>query len=100
MLKSEFLKMMRQDAITGDQQIKTMLSCFEEVLKEYPDTVEIDGKKNLKECFNKMRDYARENQVDGSYFFSPQQTYDFIKNYLELKERPSGIGAIKFEDFM
>ena len=91
---------MRQDATTGDQQIKTMLTCFEEVLKEYPDTTEIDDKKNLQECFNQMRDYARKNQVDGSYFFSPQQTYDFIKNYLGLKEKPSGIGAIKFEDFM
>lgn len=99
MLKDEFLKTMKQDLVTkNDEILNQLLICFEEVLKEYPTQTEIDSTKTVEECYKNMKKYAREKASNNSYCFNPKQTKLFIIDYLNLK--PQTRSFIKLEDFI
>lgn len=100
MLKAEFLEMQKQDLVTSnDENAKQMLMCFEEVLKEYPSTQEIDSSKTCKDCYSKMETEAKKKAVNGRYCFSPEMTKQFIINYLGLTKIVKS-NIIRLEDFI
>lgn len=99
MLKNEFLEMMRQDLKTkNDEQLNSLLSCFEEILKEYPQQTEIDSTKNIEDCYKEMFEYAQKNRKGNSYCFVGENLKTFILKYLNLKRIESSI--IRLEDFI
>lgn len=102
MLKDEFLLMMKQDLETSDDEnYKQIYLCFEEILKSYPSSQEIDNSKNCKDCFDKMKSEARKKAKNGFYCFTPDQAKEFIIKYLNLHETiPSKSKILKLEDFI
>lgn len=99
MLKAEFLEMQRQDLVTSnDENAKQMLLCFEEILKDYPESLEIDPAKNCKDCYAKMYNEAHKRAVKGSYCFVGEPAKQFIIDYLGLKKSEKTI-FVKLEDF-
>ena len=101
MLKSEFLEMMHQDIETNNNEnAKQILMCFEEILKEYPSSTEIDSSKNCEDCYKKMKIEAQKRATDGSYCFIGDSLRIFIVDYPDLeKPSSSNVNKIKFEDF-
>ena len=102
MLKNEFLEMMQQDLATSNNELaKQVLMCFEDVLKDYPATTEIDSSKSCEDCYKKMHDEAKKNAKDGCYCFTPKMTKEFIVKYLGLETQPATNSVIvKLEDFI
>ena len=101
MLKNEFLKMIEQDTRTDNADIRDLYEYTKEALRDYPDSTEIDDKKTMKECYSEMYKYAQKHQQNGGYHFGRQATYDFIRQYLGLKDKPTGgIKTINLEDFI
>ncbi len=99
MLKNEFLVMMKQDLETKhDETLNQLLLCFEEILKDYPASTEIDNSKTIEECYKSMEKYAKENAKNNSYCFTPEKTKEFIVNYLGLKTVKTAF--INLEDFI
>lgn len=99
MLKDEFLKTIKQDLTTkNDETLNQLLICFEEILKEYPAQTEIESAKTVEDCYKNMEKYAKEHSKNNSYCFTPTQTKDFIINYLGLKSQTKSF--IKLEDFI
>lgn len=99
MLKPEFLEMQRQDLVTSnDENAKQMLLCFEEVLKDYPESLEIDSSKTCKDCYNKMYEEAKKKAVKGSYCFTNEATKQFILDYLGIAKTENKT-FVKLEDF-
>lgn len=99
MLKDEFLKKMKQDLSTkNDETLISLLQCFEEVLKEYPSQTDIDSIKTVEECYKKMEKYAEDNVKGNVYCFTPENTKTFIIDYLGLKFQTKSF--IKLEDFI
>lgn len=101
MLKNEFLEMMHQDLETSNnQEAKQVLLCFEEILKEYPNSVEIDSSKNCDDCYKKMKIEAQKRATNGSYCFLGDSLKEFIIEYLGLESlKDKSANKIKFEDF-
>lgn len=101
MLKKEFLIMQKQDLATStNRNLKVMLSAFEEILKDYPESTEIDSKKTCEECYKLMEKEARENAVDGGYCFGYEESKTFILNYLGLEEVKDTSTYVTLEDFI
>lgn len=102
MLKQDFLIMMEQDLETkNDPQLNAVLDCFKEILKNYPESTDINPNKTVEGCFKEMREFAKKNQKNGCYYFTPKESEEFIKKYLELKNESAGIsGRINLADFM
>lgn len=99
MLKDEFLKTMKQDLTTkNNETLNELLQCFEEVLKEYPTQTDIDSIKTVEECYKKMEEYARENAKNNTYCFTPNKTKSFVIDYLGLKTQIKSF--VKLEDFI
>ena len=99
MLKDEFLKTMKQDLTTkNDETLNQLLLCFEEVLKEYPAQTEIDSTKTVEDCYKKMEEYARTNAKNNAYCFTPDKAKSFIVDYLGLKSQTKTF--VKLEDFI
>ena len=100
MLKNEFIEIQRQDLVTSsNNNVKQMLEAFEEVLKDYPLTQEIDNSKTCEECYKKMEEEAHKKSINGSYCFGPSETKEFIINYLGL-ENKDNTTIINLEDFI
>ena len=87
MLKDEFIKMQRQDLETNkDIVLKQLLVAVEEVLKDYPDYVDLDSSLTIENCYEKMKTRAKQKAVNNSYCFAPKETKEFIIEYLGLKD--------------
>lgn len=100
MLKNEFIEMQRQDLVTStNQNLKQMLEAFEELLKDYPVTQEIDNNKTCEECYKLMEKEAEEKAVNGKYCFGPSATKEFIIKYLGLDIQKQAT-VINLEDFI
>ena len=101
MLKKEFIEMMHQDLETSnDENAKQVLECFEEILKEYPSSTEIDSSKTCEDCYKKMHAEAQKRAKNGSYCFIGESLKTFIIEYLGLeKSSPKERNKIKLEDF-
>lgn len=100
--------MQKQDLETSNNAIhKQLLSAVEEVLKDYPETITLDSKLTIEDCYNKMKSEAQKKAVNSSYCFGPEETRDFIINYLGLKKDGQNIlneekksDFINLEDFI
>lgn len=101
MLKNDFLEMMHQDLETSNNEnAKQVLRCFEEVLKDYPSTVEIDSSKSCEDCYKQMEIAAKEKAVNGSYCFAGDSLRTFIIKYLDLPVlAKDAIKKVRLEDF-
>lgn len=102
MRKDDFLNMMKQDLVTkNDKCLNDLLLCFEEVLKPFSSDLEISSEKTIEDCYKKMKDFARKNNVRGVYSFSPNEIRKFILNYFGIKEmEKSSYEFVKLEDFI
>ena len=99
MLKNEFLEMMHQDIETSNNEnVKQVLMCFQDILKEYPSSVDIDSSKNCEDCYKQMKAEAQKRAQNGSYCFAGDSLKEFIVNYLGL-EKINNSKKIKLEDF-
>lgn len=101
MLKNEFLDMMHQDLETIDNvNAKHVLLCFEEILKDYPSTTDIDSSKTCEDCYQQMKEEARERATDGSYCFFGDSLKSFIIEYLGLEKiQNNQTSKVRLEDF-
>lgn len=100
MLKHEFLEMQRQDIETSNNELyKQLLIAMEEVLKEYPSSINIDSSLTIEACYNKMKEEAHEKAVSGCYCFGPIETREFIIRFLGLTEIHN-TNFVNLEDFM
>lgn len=101
MLKNEFIEMMHQDLETSDnEEVKQVLLCLEEILKEYPVTTEIDSSKNCEDCYKQMKVEAQKRAKNGSYCFAGESLKAFVIEYLGLAKVPGKeTSKIKLEDF-
>lgn len=99
MLKNEFLIMQRQDLVTESKpEYQAILLAFEEILKNYPSSTEIDSTKTIIECYKKMEHYAKEHAQNGIYVFLPEDAKKFFIEYLNLG-KPSN-DFVNLEDFL
>lgn len=83
MTGKEFIEMQKQDLQThqNKETLLSVVAAMEEVLIGN-ENAEIEATKTAEECFNKMRDYAKEHQKNGMYSFSPEAAKKFIAEYL------------------
>ena len=91
MLKEEWLKEQKQEINKENPSVEeniliVLLKIIEECLSQTKSNFEIDNDKTVKNCYKKMEDYARENQVSGCYCFSEEQTKEFVKNHFNIVE--------------
>ena len=87
MLKDEFIKMQRQDLETSkDIVLKQLLEAVEEVIKDYPNYIDLDSSLTIENCYEKMKTKAKQKAVNNSYCFTPKETKEFIIEYLGLKD--------------
>lgn len=87
MLKDEFIKMQKQDLETSeDIVLKQLLEAVEEVLKDYPDYIDIDSSLTIENCYEKMKTRAKQKAVNNIYCFTPKETKKFIIEYLGFKD--------------
>ena len=102
MLKNEFLEMMHQDLETNNNEnAKQVLMCFEEILKEYPASTDIDSSKNCDDCYQKMKEEAKKRAQDGSYCFLGDSLKTFIIEYLGLENvQNKQPNKVRLEDFL
>ncbi|MBQ8845068.1 MAG: hypothetical protein IJ008_03520 [Clostridia bacterium] len=99
MLKDEFLDMMKQDLVTkNDKNLYQVLEIFENILKDYPSTLNIDSSKSIEECYKNMEKYAKSHAKNGCYCFSGVESTNFIINYFGLKKQENIF--LKLEDFI
>jgi len=101
MKKNEFIEMMRQDLEThpNKNQLIPVLECMKEILKRYPIDTEIDTQKAVEDCFNQIKEHARKKQQNGCYYFTPQESTDFIAAYLGV-EKVKQDCRVDLEDFL
>ena len=77
--------MQKQDLETNENIVlKQLLTVVVEVLKDYTETVDINPKLTIEDCYNKMKSNARKKAVNNSYCFGPEETKEFIVKYLDL----------------
>lgn len=91
--------MMEQDLETkNESQLIELLDCIKEILKDFSDNIEIDSNKSVEECFKEMEKFARENQKNGCYAYTPKSSIEFIKKYLGLdnKEKNTRVNLFDF----
>lgn len=101
MLRDEFLIMQRQDLVTAeDENLNTLCDVFEEVLKSVPSNFEIDSKKTVKECYDKMYVHAQKNQKNHSYCFNTKAVIEFVSNYLEVDVLEQKTDYVDLTDFL
>lgn len=87
MLKDEFIKMQRQDLETSKNEIlNQLLEAVEEVLKNYPNYIDLGSNLTIENCYEKMKTRAKQKAVNNSYCFTPKETKQFIIEYLGLKD--------------
>lgn len=92
--------MIEQDLETkNESQLIELLDCIKEILKDFSDNIEIDSKKTVEECFEEMAKFARENQKNGCYAFTPKSSTEFIKKYLDLDNKEKNT-RVNLYDFM
>ena len=82
MNKNEFINMCISDA-GNDETLLYIVELFKEVI---PDTFEVDGKKDPKDFYKFMEDYASKNQKNGRYCINPEQSMKLAKEYLGIKD--------------
>lgn len=101
MLKNEFLDMMHQDLETSDNvNAKQVLMCFEEILKDYPASTDIDSSKTCEDCYQQMKEEANKRATAGSYCFLGDALKTFIIEYLGLdKIQDRQTNKVRLEDF-
>ena len=88
----DFIEMQKQDLETHKDKAMLLgvVTAMEEVLRGN-ENAEIDDKKTAEECFEKMREYARENASNGMYCFTQEAGEKFIAEYLGISvEKHSG----------
>ena len=92
--------MQEQDLVTStDAGAKDMLECFKEILKEYPNTLDICPSLNCKDCFSKLKEKARNEAKNGMCYFSPSATKKFVLNYLQIEKIKTDRQIKRLEDF-
>ena len=87
MKATDFIEMQKQDIETHKDKLllREVVRAMEEVLKNCPN-VDIDSKKTAEECYKQMYEYAKSNQKEKVYVFTPTGTLEFIRNYLGISE--------------
>lgn len=95
----DFIEMQKQDAEThkDKETLLSVVAAMEEVLSGN-DGIEIDETKTAEECFGKMRDYAKENQKGGMYYFTPEHARKFIAEYLGVTISEKASEFVEIED--
>ena len=79
--------MQRQDLETSNNLVfKQLLDAVEEVLKDYPDYVNLDSSLTIENCYEKMKTRAKQKAFNNCYCFTPKETKEFIIEYLSLKD--------------
>ncbi len=83
MTSKEFIEMQRQDVETHENKgmLLEVVAAMEEVLRG-DESAGIGAEKTAEECYNKMREYARDNAKGGAYCFTPTAAKKFIAEYL------------------
>jgi hypothetical protein len=108
MNKPEFLKMMCQDNETEANaakkaQFADVIDCMELALSQSPDSVDIDGDKNLKDAFTLIEKDARKS---AGYCCGPFRAAEILAEYLGVKycrasKKFGGAAlAVALEDFL
>ena len=91
MKAKDFIEMQRQDIETHKDKLilSEVVKAMEEVVKNNPD-FDIDAKKTAEECYKQMYEFAKKNQSNNAYVFTPSGTLDFIREYLGVNEEVGG----------
>ena len=92
MLKEEFIEMQRQDLETlNNDVLNSLCDLFEEILKDYPNFLDIDSTKSVSGCFSEMRKFAQSKAKNGEYCFGHKQSIDFVIKYLNLERKQESV---------
>ena len=88
MLKEEFIEMQRQDLVTLNSDVlNNLCDLFEDILKDYPNNIDIDSKKSVSGCYSEMRKLAKSKAKNGEYCFGNKESIDFVIKYLNIEAK-------------
>lgn len=83
----EFIEMQKQDIETHKDKVilSAVVAVMAEILKSIPDA-EIEHAKTAEDCYKQMYEYAKKNNRNNAYVFTPTDAELFIRKYLGLPE--------------
>lgn len=101
MLKNDYSKMIMQDMVTcNDNQLLELNKIFQNLLENYPNTIEIDSSKTLNGCFDEMTKFAKSKALSGCYAMNEEEVIEIMKNYFNLQNQEAKKNFVNFDDFI
>lgn len=83
----DFIEMQKQDLETHKDKLilAQVVAVMEEVLKGIPNA-EIEHTKTAEDCYNQMYEFAKSNNQNNVYVFTPDGTIEFVRKYLGVPD--------------
>lgn len=95
MIKSEFIDRLETEAKEQKypQIYSDMVAAVREVLEQYPDSLDIETNKGIKDLYSAMEKYAREHKEGSCGYCPPSEARRIIIEIYDLKESEAPASA-------